>query len=138
LQQENPGTIAFVTKDFPLDSECHAASVGHEWACEAAVAVRLAREKGRAETLEEWFFANQPTLTPQRVKEAAATVGSVTDFDARYPKTLELVKGDIQQGAQLGVRGTPTFYMNGIRLEIWPATVFQAAVELELRRVTSK
>ena len=53
-------------------------------ACEAAVAVRLAREKGKAEAMEDWLFANQPALTPDTVKKAAATVGGVTDFDARF------------------------------------------------------
>jgi protein-disulfide isomerase len=100
--------------------------------------VRLAREKGRAEALEDWLFANQPTLTPERVKEGLASVAGVTDFDARYAKTLELVRADIVQGQQLGVRGTPTFFMNGIRLQTWPAPLFQAAVEWELRRVESK
>jgi uncharacterized membrane protein/protein-disulfide isomerase len=138
LQQQHPGKIAFVTKDYPLDPECNTAQVGHLAACEAAVAVRLAREKGRAEALEDWLFANQPTLTPERVKEGLASVAGVTDFDARYAKTLELVRADIVQGQQLGVRGTPTFFMNGIRLQTWPAPLFQAAVEWELRRVESK
>jgi uncharacterized membrane protein/protein-disulfide isomerase len=138
LQQEHPGRIAFLTKDFPLDVECNTMQVGHDSACEAAVAVRLAREKGRAEAMEEWLFANQSTLKPQLVKEALTTVAGVTDFDARYPKMLELVRSDIQQGVQLGVRGTPTFFMNGIRLQTWPAAVFQAAVEWELRRVSAK
>jgi protein-disulfide isomerase len=88
--------------------------------------------------MEEWLFANQATLTPEGVKSAAASVGGVTDFDARYAKTLELVRGDIAQGLQLGVSGTPTFFMNGIRLGNFPGPVFQAAVEWELRQVSAK
>ena len=84
--------------------------------CEAAVSVRLAREKGKADAMEDWLFANQPTLTPASVKEAARIVGGVTDFDARYASVLQLVKGDIEQGGQLKVQGTPTFFLNGIRL----------------------
>jgi NhaA family Na+:H+ antiporter len=141
LQQRHPGKVAFVTKDFPLEAECNASpGVGslHPAACEAAAAVRMAREKGRADALEEWLFANQATLSPDSVKQAASTVAGVSDFDARYAKTLELVRADIAQGLQLGVRGTPTFFMNGIRLQNWPAYVFEAAVESELRRVASK
>lgn len=136
LQQEFPGKIAFITKDFPLDPECNSLGGGHTAACEAAVAVRLAREKGRADTMEDWLFANQPTLTPEGVKSGAASVASVTDFDARYAKTLELVRADIAQGLQLGVRGTPTFFMNGIRLPNLRGEFFEAAVRWELRRVT--
>jgi uncharacterized membrane protein/protein-disulfide isomerase len=135
LQKEYPGKIAFMTRDFPLDPECNQLGGGHQSACEAAVAVRLAREKGKAEAMEEWLFANQPTLTPEAVKGALQTVGSVSDFDSRYPNTLQLVKGDIAQGVQLGVRGTPTFFMNGIRLQALRAEFFEAAVMWELRHV---
>ena len=135
LQKEHPGKIAFVTKDFPLDPECNSLGGSHLASCEAAAAVRLAREKGRADTLEDWLFANQQALTPAKVKEGLSTVAGVTDFDARYPKTLELVRGDIAQGVQLGVRGTPTFFMNGIRLPNLRGEFFEAAVQWELRRV---
>lgn len=135
LQQQHPGKIAFVTKDFPLDPECNSLGGGHQAACEAAVAVRLAREKGRADAMEDWLFANQPTLTPESVKAGVAKIGGVTDFDTRYPKTLELVRGDITQGQQLSVKGTPTFFMNGIRMPNLRGEFFQAAVEWELRRI---
>jgi uncharacterized membrane protein len=135
LQKAHPGKIAFITKDFPLDPECNSLGGGHVASCEAAAAVRLARENGRADQMEDWLFANQASLTPDSVKQGASTVGGVTDFDARYPKTLELVRADIAQGLQLAVRGTPTFFMNGIRLPNLRGEFFAAAVEWELRRI---
>jgi uncharacterized membrane protein/protein-disulfide isomerase len=136
--KEAPGKVKFITKDYPLDPECNQ-FVGqelHPGACEGAAAVRLAREKGRADAMEEWLFANQPAMMqPQAVKNAAATVGHVTDFDARYQATLELVKADIMQGAQLKVSGTPTFFINGMRLSALRAEFFDAAIAWELRRV---
>lgn len=136
LQQQHPGKIAFITRDFPLDPECNTLGGPHQAACEAAVAVRLAREKNRADVMEDWLFANQSSLTPAMVRQGVSTVAGVTDFDARYPTTLELVRGDIAQGVQLGVRGTPTFFMNGIRLPNLRGEFFEAAVEWELRRVS--
>ncbi|MGQ0736282.1 MAG: vitamin K epoxide reductase family protein [Acidobacteriota bacterium] len=136
LQQRYPGKIAFITRDFPLDPECNSLGGPHQAACEAAVAVRLARERGRADAMEDWLFANQPSLTPALVRQGVATVAGVTDFDARYATTLELVRGDIGQGALLNVRGTPTFFMNGLRMPNLRAEFFEAAVELELRRVS--
>jgi protein-disulfide isomerase len=135
LQQEHPGKIAFITRDFPLDPECNTSGGPHQAGCEAAVAVRLAREKGRADVMEDWLFANQASLTPASVRQNVATVGGVTDFEARYATTLELVKGDIAQGRQLGVSGTPTFFMNGIRLPTLRGQFFEAAVNWELRQV---
>ena len=100
--KQQPGKVRYVTRDYPLERECNAFVNQdlHPSACEAAVAVRLAREKGKAEAMEDWLFANQPSLTPAGVKAAAATVAGVTDFDARFAATLELVKADIAQGSQ--------------------------------------
>lgn len=138
LQKNHPGKIAFITKDFPLDPECNALGGGHLASCEAAAAVRLAREGGRADQMENWLFANQATLTPESVKQAASTVGGVADFDAAYAKTLDLVRADIGHGIQVGVSGTPTFFMNGIRLPNLRGEFFEAAVEWELRRIAEQ
>ncbi|PHY12045.1 MAG: hypothetical protein CK533_01895 [Acidobacterium sp.] len=137
--KEQPGKVRYVTRDYPLERQCNAFANQdmHPSACEAAVAVRLAREKGKAEAMEEWVFANQPSLTPESVKAAVVTVAGVTDFDARFAATLELVKADIAQGSGLKVSGTPTFFMNGLRLPGLRAEYFDVAIAWELRRVTS-
>ena len=134
--KEYPGKLKFVTKDYPLDPECNQFAPGgsHMASCEAAVAVRLAREKGKAAPMEDWLFANQPTLTPASVKQAVQSIGGVTDFDARYQTTLQLVKGDIAQGGQLQVQGTPTFFLNGIRLPGLRAQFLDAAIAMEMKR----
>ena len=138
--REAPGKVKFISKDYPLEPECNQ-FVGqelHPGACEGAVAVRLAREKGRGDAMEDWLFANQPAMMqPQAVKNAALTVGQVKDFDARYKGTLELVKADIMQGAQLKISGTPTFFMNGMRLPGLRAEFFDAAIAWELKRVAN-
>ena len=135
--KEAPGKVKFIAKDYPLERECNQ-FVGqdlHSGACEAAVAVRLAREKGKAEAMEDWLYANQPAMNPDTVKKAAATVGGVTDFDARYAATIALVKADIAQGQQLKISGTPTFFVNGIRLPGMKPEFFDAAIAWELKRL---
>ncbi|MCC7124172.1 MAG: thioredoxin domain-containing protein [Acidobacteria bacterium] len=134
--RQAPGKVKFVTKDFALERECNATVSGdlHAAACDAAVAVRLAREKGKTETMEEWLFANQPTLTPASVRQAARDVAGVTDMEARYADTLAQVKADTNQGAQLKVTGTPTFFMNGMRLPGLRPEFFDAAIAWELKR----
>ena len=130
-----PGKVKFVTKDYPLDGECNVNTpgAGHAAACEAAVAVRLARAKGRADAMEEWLFANQPQITPDLVKQGARSIGGITDFEAQYAKTLELVKADIAMGASLKVTGTPTFFINGARVPIIKPEFFDAALAYELK-----
>lgn len=136
--QQAPGKVKFISKDYPLERECNAfvATDLHLGACEAAVAVRLAKEKGKGEAMEEWLFKNQPAMNPDTVRKAAASVGGVTDFDKRYAATLELVKADITQGAQLKIGGTPTFFLNGMQLPGLRAEFFDAAIAWELKRVT--
>ena len=136
--KQAPGKVRFISKDYPLERQCNQ-FVGqdlHLGACEAAVAVRLAKEKGRGEAMEDWLFANQPAMNPDTVKKAAASVGGVTDYDARFAATLELVKADIAQGAQLKIGGTPTFFMNGMQLPGLRAEFFDAAIAWELKRVS--
>ena len=130
-----PGKVKYVTKDYPLDGECNVntPNAGHAAACEAAVAVRLARAKGRAEAMEEWLFANQPQITPDLVKQGARSIGGITDFEEQYAKTLELVKADIAMGASLKVTGTPTFFINGARVPIIKPEFFDAAIAYELK-----
>jgi protein-disulfide isomerase len=133
----HPGAVRFVTKDFPLDPECNFNAPGgqHVAACEAAVAVRLADEHAKREAMEDWLFANQPTLTPDSVKQGARQVGGVTDFDQKYPTVLNLVKGDIAAGGALGVRSTPTFFINGRMLRGGlPPQFFDAAIAFELKQ----
>jgi uncharacterized membrane protein/protein-disulfide isomerase len=129
-----PGKVKFVTKDYPLDGECNVNTpgAGHAAACEAAVAVRLARAKGRADAMEEWLFANQPQITPDLVRQGARSIGGITDFDAQYAKTLELVKTAIALGASVKVTGTPTFFVNGARVPIIKPEFFDAAIAYEL------
>jgi uncharacterized membrane protein/protein-disulfide isomerase len=134
-QAQYPGKVKFVTKDYPLDPECNvnAPQGQHMASCEAAAAVRLAKAKGRGEAMEEWLFGNQPQMTPDLVRQGVKSVAGVTDFDAQYAKMLELVKGDIALGVSLQVKGTPTFFINGVRIPIVKPEFFDAAIAYELK-----
>ncbi len=140
-EASQPGAVRLVMKDFPLESECNS-NVGttlHAAACEAAVAVRLAREKKLAEPLEDWLYSNQPAMTPASVRQQVRQLAQVANFDERYPITLEQVKADIAYGRQLGVRSTPTFFINGVKIEgALPAALFDQAIAYELKRVASQ
>ena len=139
-QAQQPGAVKFVLKDYPLDSECNVNVAGggpHPSACEAAVAVRLAQRSNKVEAMEEWLFSNQPTLTPPVVRQAARDVGQITDFETKYAFTLELVKGDIALGHQLGVRSTPTLFINGVKFEgVLAPQYFDQAIAYELKHAT--
>ena len=135
-ETQHPGQVLFANVDYPLESECNSGGI-HSAACEAAVAVRLARTRNRGPEMEAWLFDNQDTLTRDRVKEGLAEIAQVTDFDAQYSTVLELVRADAQLGQKLNITGTPTFFINGIRIAstLRPA-YFDAAIEYELKRTS--
>jgi len=134
LNKTMPGQVKFVTRDYPLEPECNTGGV-HLGSCEAAAAVRMARLVGKAEALEDWLFDNQPALTPDLVRQGVKQVAGVTDFDARYQTVLAQVKADVRLGQSLGVGRTPTFFINGRKVEggLDPE-FFEAAIEYELAR----
>ncbi len=133
---EATGKVRYVEKEFPLEAECNQyAPSNHFASCEAAAAVVMARSKGTADKLEEWLFRNQATLTRDVVRKAAADIGGVPDFDARYPHALEEVKMDAGLGGLLQIRSTPTFFINGRRIVGGiPPQAFDFLIQLALDR----
>jgi uncharacterized membrane protein len=133
---EHPGAVKLVLKDFPLNSECNSNLQRslHSAACEAAVAVRLAKQHNKEAEMEEWLYTHQPDMTPAKVREMARTIGGVTDFDAKYASTLELVKADVALGTQLHIQSTPTFFVNGVKFDGAISPVyFEQALNIELQ-----
>jgi uncharacterized membrane protein/protein-disulfide isomerase len=136
-EAEHPGAVKLVLKDYPLNRDCNdnITQTLHPSACDAAVAVRLARLHYRGDAMEDWFYTHQPQMTPSIVRQAARDIGQVTDFDAQYRTTLSLVKGDVALGRTLALRGTPTFFINGVRIEsVLAPQYFDEAINYELQR----
>lgn len=131
-----PGVFVYESRDFPLEPECGLGGV-HGAACEAAVAVRLAREKNLDRQLEAVLFERQsPSMAKGDVLTALAEVTKITEkeFDARYAQVLDGVKADAQLGQRLGVTGTPTFFINGIKLGGFRPAAFDAVIAYELKK----
>jgi len=136
LAKYEPRGVKYLMKHYPLNPQCNSSvpTMVHPAACEAAAAAVMAKSKGTYDKLAAWFFANQGTLSPATVREAAKTVGGITDFDAQYAKAIQEVKTDASTGSVLGVTSTPTFFINGRLLKGGlPAQYFEEALELELK-----
>jgi protein-disulfide isomerase len=136
-EKAHPGAFVFENKDFPLETECGAFSIPHAAACEAAAAVRMAREKNRDKELEAALFEKQsPSMTRDDVVSTLQQVAQISsaDFDSKYAKTLEAVRADVQLGQKLGIQGTPTFYLNGIKLPSLRPAYFDAALDWAVRK----
>jgi protein-disulfide isomerase/uncharacterized membrane protein len=139
-QATQPNQVKLILKDYPLDPECNPSVTAtvHDAACESAVAVRLAQRQQRGSAMQEWLYSHGPTLTPAAVRQAAKEIGGVADFESEYSRALTLIQGDVDLGRRAGVRGTPTFFINGVRIEggLDPQVLDQAiAHELRVRAV---
>jgi protein-disulfide isomerase len=99
--------IAF--RDFPLDQLHPAARKAHE-------AARCAQEQGKFWAYHDALFDKAPRASAQDLKTYAREVGlDTTKFDQclTTEKYKEMVQKDIDEGARLGVQGTPMFFING-------------------------
>jgi uncharacterized membrane protein len=135
-EASHPGTFVYENRDFPLETECGSGGV-HGAACEAAAAVRMAKEKGQGldKKLEAALFARQsPTMTRDDVKAALREVAQIDDFDARYEALLPEIRKDVALGQQVQVSGTPTFFVNGIRFPNVRPSYFDAAIAILLKK----
>jgi len=132
-EQRYPGVFKFQYHDFPLEAECGFGGI-HSYACEAAVAVRLAQPKGKDRQLGEYFYQHQEELSRDEVKRALRDIAQVDDFDQQYAKVLPAVHADAVLGQKLGVEGTPTFFINGIKVPSLRPAYFDAAIAYALRK----
>jgi uncharacterized membrane protein len=76
FEQKYPGAFKFETRDYPLNPACGIGGV-HPNACEAAVAVRLAREKNHGPEMENWLFTNQEEESRATIKAALQKIAGV-------------------------------------------------------------
>lgn len=129
--------VSLLLKHWPINTTCNTGISAnlHPAACDAAAAVVMARRQGTADALVDWFFSHQDELSPATVRRAAAEVGKIPDYDARYARAIQEVKTDIALGSALGVGSTPSFFVNARRLPGGglAAHYFDALLELEVK-----
>jgi uncharacterized membrane protein/protein-disulfide isomerase len=129
-----PGVFVFQTRDLPLEPEC-GLNLNHNMACEAATAVRMAREKNKGPEMEAWLFNNQSfEMTRNDLKRGLRDVAQITDFDAQYPKVLPAVRADVQLAQKLNVQGTPTFFVNGVKMSNLRPAYLDATIQYFLKK----
>ncbi len=123
------GTLRIEWRDFPYR--------GQE-SVDAAVAARAAQAQGGFWEYHDLLYDSQSSgYSDENLVALARKAGLDTqqfenDYDnVRYER---LVRADFQKGLDLGVNGTPTFFINGKMLVgLQPVGVFEDAIE-EARR----
>lgn len=116
LLEEFSGEVAFVYRNFPLTHE-------HPRAETVAEALEAAAGQGRFWDAHDWFYEHQHQLEVMDLERHAGELGLDVDRwnqDVRTRTSRGKVQADLESGRLSGVTGTPTFFVNGTRLEVAP------------------
>lgn len=109
LQKKFGNQLAFVFRNFPL-------AYLHPNATHAAIAAEAAGLEDKFWPMHDILFENQRALEDSSLLRYAETIGLDGErFEATFGNsiTVNKVNEDIESGNQLGVEGTPTFFING-------------------------
>lgn len=128
LVKENEGKVRLVTRDFPLTQ--------HTEAFKAAEAAEAAREQGKYWEYINVLMQNQSALGVEKLKSFAGELGlDRARFDAALDsgKFTEMVQRDVDEGMKLGLKGTPSLFINGRRVTAKSYEDLKASVDAALK-----
>ena len=130
VRKKHPDDVRIVFKHLPLSM--------HAKAPAAHAAAEAAHRQGRFWEMHDRIFANQAAMAPEKYLEYAREIGlDVERFqrDAASEEVKKKVAADAAEAAQLGVSGTPAFFVNGRFLSgAQPYAAFEALIQEELGR----
>ncbi|MGC4938685.1 DsbA family protein [Kribbella sp. DT2] len=134
LRKDYAGKVTFVVRYFPIPSHFNAER--------AARAVEAAAQQGKFEQMYQKMYETQTEWGEQRVpaddrfRGFAKELGlDLAAFGTAYddPATLARIKKDVADGEALGVNGTPTFFLNGEKLQPESAQDLAASIDAALK-----
>ncbi len=135
LREEFSGQVTFAFRYFPLP--------GHFNSTNAAVAVEAAAQQGQLEPMYQRMFESQAEWGEAQESRAplfrqfAEELGlDLAEYDAAVadPATAERVQSDFDDGVDLGVSSTPTFFVNDQMVQLESFDDLGAAIQAELDR----
>jgi protein-disulfide isomerase len=122
-----PGQIRYVYRDYPFLAES---------SLTAAKAAQCANEQGAFWEFHNAFFERNESKTMDSYLLLAEEFNlNIDDFQECYDseRTMDEIENDAVSAAELGVRGTPAFYINGLPLfGAQPIENFYAVIDSEL------
>lgn len=131
--EKYPDDVKIVFKNFPLRN--------HKFAMKASTAALAAESQGKFWEFHDLLFKYYNKLDDQKIREIALGLDlDQAEFEKKMkdPKIKAMIRQDVQEGTQAGVRGTPTIFINGKRLRIRSLKGFQAVIDKELQKLGKK
>ena len=133
LAGEYTGKVRLVVRDYPL--------MQHKNAFKAAEAAEAARDQGKYWEYTALLFQNQKALEGEKLKEYASKAGlDRKKFDAELDagKHADKVQRDMQDAVRVGVKGTPTIFVNGRLVTDRTYEGLKSAIEEALKQTARK
>ena len=128
-----PTQVRLVYKHFPLVAI-------HPQAMNAALAAAAAQRQGKFWEMHDILFANQRALAPEQIREYARQIGldmAKFEADLQSDEVKALVQEDSQLAQRVGVRGTPTIFVNGKLLQNRSLDGFKQAIDPLLKQAAA-
>jgi protein-disulfide isomerase len=122
--------VRFVVRDFPLMQI-------HENAFQAAVAANAANAQGKFYEYVEVLYKNQNALDAASLKKYAADLGlnpKQFELDLASQKNADEVLKDLEDGKRYGISGTPTVFVNGVKVRTLSEQGFRNAINKALKK----
>ena len=125
LLKRYPNDIKFAFMNFPLAAECNTWSAltrtMHEFACEAATAAVCANQQGKYNEAYGILFEKQKEFEAGKIADLLSGIQGI-DLPKlkecmKLPSTIEKIKSDTTYGVNVKIQSTPTFFINGKKLE---------------------
>ncbi len=124
VRMKHPQDVKLVFKHFPLVSI-------HPQAKPAAIAAHAAHLQGKFWEMHKVLYENQGALGNEQLRGYAESIGldmQAYDEAVADPETARIVDAEIRDGSTLGVRGTPSVYVNGVKAPSWSGDVLDMMV----------
>ncbi|MGH7860550.1 MAG: DsbA family protein [Candidatus Binatia bacterium] len=130
LLKKYPKDVRFVYKHMPLTQI-------HPNAMPAAKAAVAAANQGKFWEMHDELFENYRELSADNIRKIAGEIGldmKRFEQDLGSPETEKLVQEDMALGGRVGVRGTPTFFLNGRQIQNRSPEALKGMVDGELKK----
>lgn len=126
LATNYPNQLYYIYRDFPLIEI-------HPLAQKASEASACAHEQGKFWEFHDKLYQNQTSLDEGSFEKFAQQLNlDVPAFQECFAsqKYTKQVEQDLEDGLRAGVRGTPTFFLNGNRIPgVIPQTVLESVIQ---------
>jgi len=127
--EKYPDNVKLVVKNFPLPS--------HKFAHKAATAALAANVQGKFWEFHSELFKNYKVINDTKIQEIAKELGlDMEKFvkDMQSTAINRLIARDVINGKQIGVRGTPTMFINGKAFKNKSLPGIYQVIEAELKK----